>query len=170
MSTLSMEMSDLQVLLCRKSLCIQHLTQLHLYLLSKTDKLNRTDVKVGGTGFSRTTKSVKDTSSSLDRMIERQKTLSSLLPYMDKSMANLASTFWMASKEVNSFNKYLDVLDNKKAILEQKEQAEDYAKAQAKATADAEKMLETGFQLKANYRRVELGILYKYYIGLFVIS
>ena len=32
----------------------------------------------------------------------------------------------------------------------------------------AEKMLETGFQLKANYRRVELGILYKYYIGLFV--
>ena len=102
-------------------------------LLSKTDKLNRANVKVGGTGFSQTTKSVKDTSSSLDRMIERQKTLSSLLPYMDKSMANLASTFWMASKEVNSFNKYLDLLENNKAIVTQKKQAEALAQAQAKA-------------------------------------
>ena len=120
-------------------------------LLSKTDKLNRTDVKVGGTGFSQTTKSVKDTSSSLDRMIERQKTLSSLLPYMDKSTANLATTFWMASKEVNSFNKYLDVLDNKKAILDQKKQAEDYAKAQAKATADAEKDRQKRFSAEQDY-------------------
>ena len=118
-------------------------------LLSKTDKLNRTNVKVGGTGFSQTTKSVKDTSSSLDRMIERQKTLSSLLPYMDKSMANLSSTFWMASKEVNSFNKYLDVLDNKKAILDQKKQAEALAQAQAKA-AETARLAEQ----KANTERV----------------
>ena len=92
---------------------------------------------MGGTGFSQTTKSVKDTSSSLDRMIERQKTLSSLLPYMDKSMANLSSTFWMASKEVNSFNKYLDLLENNKALANQRKQAEALAQAQAKAAETA---------------------------------
>ena len=118
-------------------------------LLSKTDKLNRANVKVGGTGFSQTTKSVKDTSSSLDRMIERQKTLSSLLPYMDKSMANLSSTFWMASKEVNSFNKYLDLLENNKAIVTQKKQAEALAQAQAKA-AEQVKTTISSYEMLSN--------------------
>ena len=83
-------------------------------LLTKVDKVGKQG-KQSATEFDNSQKKVQDSikktekvsTNASDRMIKKQEALSSLLPYLDKGTANLASSFWLVNKEVQSFNKYL---------------------------------------------------------------
>lgn len=107
-------------------------------LLAKADKLNALGNGggqgggSGGSGTSPRTKKLKDETNAADKMIQKQQTINQLLPYMDKGVANLASSFWLVSKEAQSFNKFLDIMGEQDAIIKQKKQTEALVKEQEK--------------------------------------
>lgn len=109
-------------------------------LLAKADKLNALGSGggqgggSGGSGTSSRTKKLKDETNAADKMIQKQQTINQLLPYMDKGVANLASSFWLVSKEAKSFNKFLDIMGEQDAIVKQKKQTEALVKEQQKQT------------------------------------
>ena len=107
-------------------------------LLAKADKLNALGNGggqgggSGGSGTSPRTKKLKDETNAADKMIQKQQTINQLLPYMDKGVANLGSSFWLVSKEAQSFNKFLDIMGEQDAIIKQKKQTEALVKEQEK--------------------------------------
>lgn len=127
-------------------------------LLDKVDDIG-TKGKKASSDFESSQKKVQDSvkktekvsTSASDKMIQKQQTLNQLLPYMDKNTANLASSFWLVSKEAQSFNKYLDLLESNKAITEQKKQVEGLAKEQAKASASEEVARQKRLLAEQNY-------------------
>lgn len=127
-------------------------------LLAKVDNIG-TKGKKASSDFESSQKKVQDSvkktekvsTSASDKMIQKQQTLNQLLPYMDKNTANLASSFWLVSKEAQSFNKYLDLLESNKAIDEQKKQVERLAKEQAKASASEEVARQKRLLADQNY-------------------
>ena len=127
-------------------------------LLNKVDNIG-TKGKKASSDFESSQKKVQDSvkktekvsTSASDKMIQKQQTINQLLPYMDKNTANLASSFWLVSKEAQSFNKYLDLLESNKAITEQKKQVEGLAKEQAKASAREEVARQKRLLADQNY-------------------
>lgn len=127
-------------------------------LLDKVDNIG-TKGKKASSDFESSQKKVQDSvkktekvsTSASDKMIQKQQTINQLLPYMDKNTANLASSFWLVSKEAQSFNKYLDLLESNKAITEQKKQVEGLAKEQAKASASEEVARQKRLLADQNY-------------------
>lgn len=117
-------------------------------LLDKIDTLNKRKVNIGGgSGTPKAVTQYQAISTAADKMLEKQKTLSQLLPYMDKQTANLAAGFWMVSKEANQFNAFLDMIANNKALDTQRKEAE--ATAKALANADNEKEAARLKEMKA---------------------
>lgn len=110
-------------------------------LLDKVDNIG-TKGKKASSDFESSQKKVQDSvkktekvsTSASDKMIQKQQTINQLLPYMDKGVANLASSFWLASKEAQSFNKFLDIMGEQDAIVKQKKQTEALVKEQQKQT------------------------------------
>lgn len=127
-------------------------------LLDKVDNIG-TKGKKASSEFESSQKKVQDSvkktekvsTSASDKMIQKQQTLNQLLPYMDRNTANLASSFWLVSKEAQSFNKYLDLLESNKAITEQKKQVEGLAKEQAKASASEDVARQKRLLAEQNY-------------------
>ena len=127
-------------------------------LLDKVDNIG-TKGKKASSDFESSQKKVQDSvkktekvsTSASDKMIQKQQTINQLLPYMDKNTANLASSFWLVSKEAQSFNKYLDLLESNKAITQQKKQVEGLAKEQAKASASEEVARQKRLLADQNY-------------------
>ena len=108
-------------------------------LLDKVDNIG-TKGKKASSDFESSQKKVQDSvkktekvsTSASDKMIQKQQTINQLLPYMDKGVANLASSFWLVSKEAQSFNKFLDIMGEQDAIIKQKKQTEALVKEQEK--------------------------------------
>ena len=127
-------------------------------LLDKVDNIG-TKGKKASSDFESSQKKVQDSvkktekvsTSASDKMIQKQQTINQLLPYMDKGVANLASSFWLASKEAQSFNKFLDIMGEQDAIIKQKKQVEGLAKEQAKASASEEVARQKRLLADQNY-------------------
>ena len=127
-------------------------------LLDKVDNIG-TKGKKASSDFESSQKKVQDSvkktekvsTSASDKMIQKQQTINQLLPYMDKGVANLASSFWLASKEAQSFNKFLDIMGEQGAIIKQKKQVEGLAKEQAKASASEEVARQKRLLADQNY-------------------
>lgn len=118
-------------------------------LLTKVDQLGKKPVSAGNT--QKATAQYQAVNTAADRMIEKQKTLSQLLPYMDKQTANLASGFWLVSKEANAFNGFLDLITKNKALdLKRKEE-----EALAKTIANTGKVQEAARQKEMQARQNE---------------
>ena len=81
---------------------------------------------------------MKDETNAADKMIQKQQTINQLLPYMNKGVANLASSFLLVRKEAQSFNKFLDIMSGQDAIIKQKKQTEALVKEQEKQAKDLE--------------------------------